>query len=158
MGSHLHVPFPPDRVRDEGVPDRPVPRQVQASCCHHADDHEQPRQARGSVPSRAGHLRRQRLGVPELGSVPSRDAIPRQHDGHPNPQHVLGTPDGALPEPQGRPSRRHHKRHGDPQLLLEGRVREDVRTGRFDVRTDDCWQLCVHWTAGHRPRHYSHRP
>src|SRR3989344_7559434 len=40
----------------------------------------------------------------------------------------------ALPQHQRFAARGDHQRHGDPQLLLEGPIREDARTGRHHVR------------------------
>ena len=50
----------------------------------------------------------------------------------------------ALPQHQGFAARGDHQRHGDPQLLLEGPLREDARTGRHHVRPNDRRQLLLY--------------
>jgi hypothetical protein len=56
MTVRRYVQIPPHPIRNEGLPHRLVPREMQASSSHHVDDHEQPRQACRPIPPRIGYV------------------------------------------------------------------------------------------------------
>lgn len=72
-------------------------------------------------------------GLLQLGPVPPDPALPVDHERSPDPVPVLRPPDGALPEPPGRAQGGAHQRDGGAQLLLQGRLRQDVCHGKHHV-------------------------
>ena len=150
-GPHLRISVSPARGH-HGPPGGRVPRHTRGSRA--AGEHrQQPGLRRGPLPVRAGHLRRDRPGVPELDAVPAGDRLPAGDDGGADPGDRLRASRGPVPHASQRATCHQHQRaHG-------GRVRQRLRlprrrpAGGGQLRADDGGRLDVHRAAGDRARH-----
>ena len=90
----------------------------QAWSCDHSHDPEQFGPEGGPVPSRAGHLRRERAGIFKLGTVLDGPTLSFGNGRPPDVGHVLWTSHGSLSKQSGQSKMHCHKRDGHSQLFF----------------------------------------
>ncbi len=147
---------PPGRIHGRPV-DR-LPRRLHRGPGLPGDDRQQPRLRGGPLPLRAGDLRRDRPGLPELDAVPADQALPRGADPRADPGHGLRPSLGSLHLLTRGPAGDHHQRPDGGLLRRPGQLAPRRGAGGGQLRADDGRRLDVHRAAGHRPRHLQHAP